>query len=499
LTEVESKELNMSVVGYNTALSACSNAGKWDAAIKLLEKMETRGIVDVVSYGTVMAACEKGEQWSLVLHYADTMISKGFSLDGLAVTSALHACQQKGMALDALRYLDLLKASPKMSQRKTAGWERSGTREPLEGPDDVAYRLAISACARGGEWRKGINLLSEMKTVTGSVDVIAYTSAITGCEYAGEWRAAFSVLEMMRRDGVEPNEVTIAAAIGACATACAKGLDVDLALSKGLQLLQVTKKDPNVVKPNIEIYNAAIRACAEAKKPDLAFKIFEDAKKQGLLPTVVTFGSLMTACERAPSAPHMDKAFQLMKDFQLEPNEIIYGAAISCMRKTSQAERAFLVLKKMIRGNLQPNVATFNTVLVTLSESRRMSLEDLITVYKMMLSSETSKPNRQTYSILIRAFCMNKKPQGAEAFLKRMRQNGIKPDVDLYTMTVSAYEKARQPIRAVRLMETMEEDGIDFYSVKVLNNAFKNALKLVNVVGKSLGENESNEEWMRLI
>ena len=117
----------------------------------------------------------------------------------------------------------------------------------------------------------------------------------------------------------------------------------------------------------------------------------------------------------------------------------------------------------------------------------------------MMSASETSKPNRQTYSILKRAFCSNQRPQGAEALIRRMQENGIKPDVDLYTLTVTAYEKARQPMKALRLMESMEKDGYDFYSVKVLNNAFKNAVKLVNVVGKSLTENEDDEDWSIVI
>ena len=495
LREAEEKNLNMSVVGYNAALGACSHAGQWEAAIDLLATMENSKLVDAVSYGTVMAACENGEKWNLVLHYADEMISKGFPLDGLAVTSALHACQQKGLAADALRYLDVLKASPRTSLRKTAGWERSGARAPLEGPDSVAYRLAISACARGGDWKKGIELLGEMRVVTGKIDVTAYTSAITGCEYAGEWRTAFSILDTMRKDGVEPNEVTMAATIGACATACARGWDVDIALKKALQLFRVMRKDPTVVDPNIAVYNAAIRACAEANQPDLAFKLLEDAEKHGLQPTIVTFGTLMTACERASSLEGLEKVFQMMNAAAIEPNEIVYGAAISCLRKTSQAERSFLLLKKMVRDKLNPNVATFNTVLITQTESRVTNLENLLAAYKLMSVSEKSKPNRQTYGILVRAFCSNQQPQAAEAFIHRMRENSIKPDVDLYTLTVTAYEKARQPMKALRLMESLERDGYDFYSVKVLNNAFKNAVKLVNVVGKSLADNESNDIW----
>ena len=52
-------------------------------------------------------------------------------------------------------------------------------------------------------------------------NVVAYTAAITGCEYAGQWKQAFMLLDKMRKDGVEPNELTMGAVLGACATACA--------------------------------------------------------------------------------------------------------------------------------------------------------------------------------------------------------------------------------------------------------------------------------------
>jgi len=77
-----------------------------------------------------------------------------------------------------------------------------GARRPLRGPDAVAYRLVISACARGGQWSDGIRLLQELRDNISPPDVVAYTAAITGCEKAGKWKEAFGLLDMMRKDGV---------------------------------------------------------------------------------------------------------------------------------------------------------------------------------------------------------------------------------------------------------------------------------------------------------
>jgi len=573
---------DMTVVGYNAVLSAAARAAEWQVAMDLFHEMKTGQALmttsgktktangmngdimngddgsdvqqrvmeatdfddsdspiaprrhlpprpDAVTYGTVLSACEYGQQWDLVLDYAQEMQDSGYALDGLALTSVLHACQQLGKASLALEYLQRMKSmNTPWYERQTAGWERAGTRQPLSGPDAVAYRLAISACARGGAWQDAIRLLHEYCQEFEGGDVMAYTAAINGCEYAGEWKQAFVLLEKMRQTGVEPNDVTFASVIGACATACAKVVSagsgkkankenesktkpengkenadgVPTPLRKALQLLAVLKKDPSVVDPSIQVYNAAIRACAEACDVKRAFKLLDSIRDdEGLQPSLITYGSLMTACERVGNVDAASKVFQLMREDGIEPNEIIYGAAISCCRKAGQAERAMLLLQKMIRQKLQPNVVVFNTVLVAQAEGRtEHDIQRAILVYKILNSKyyTAASPNRQTYNILIRTFASNRKPREAEVFLRQMQRDGLAPDVDLYTATVSAYERTGQPLRALRLMESMREDGYDFYESAILNAAFKRAVALANVVGRVDNDEEIRQARLEL-
>ena len=478
---VEEKKINMSVVGFNAAISACAQASDWESAISLLTRMEeatmkkprkidisTENVMvdklssssswistefcipapDGVTYGTVLTACERGKQWKLVLTKAESMQEYGLSLDARSVMSCLHACAELGQAYEALRYLDMMK-SAKSSPRQTAGLQRYGARAPLSGPDEVAYRCAISACARGGAWRQGIQLLDECKDVTGTpANTIAYTAAITGCEYAGEWKEAFFLLNRMRNEGVQPNEFTMAAVISACATACTrdeqKGLDGTLKpipYEKAMKLLNLLERDPNLVSPNIQIYNAAIRVCAEALDIKGAFRILKDAKNSDVERTEVTYGSLMTACERQGCVDSASKVFRMMKEDNIEPNEIIYGAAISCCRKAKESQRALFLLKKMMKEELSPNAATLNTVMIALTdEAEKYDNEKVLRLYRLMnskLIDDHGKPNRYTYNILINYFANNQQPAAAEAFLDKMRNDGFKPDVDMFTATVT--------------------------------------------------------------
>jgi pentatricopeptide repeat domain-containing protein 1 len=523
---VEERKLAMSAVGFNACISACAQASDWENAISLLSRMEeasqnrtnddgeslstnAKFLVpepDAVTYGTVLAACERGQQWRMVLKFAQSMQDRGLTLDGLSFTSCLHACAELGLAKNALDFLDKMKSLESVAPN-TARFERYGAKKPLSGPDAVAYRCAITACARGGEWEEGIRLLEECKSVTGTApNVVAYTAAITGCEYAGEWIHAFRLLDRMRKEGVEPNELTMVAVIGACATAIAKSsahteiednLDLDgkpVPQQKALKLLNALKNDPSTVDPNIQIYNACIRTCAEARDVQGAFELLKEVTDTGLNKTQVTYGSLMTACERVGDVRRASRVFERMKDDGITPNEVIYGAAISCCRKANDPQRALWLLKRMIQEELLPNAATLNTVLIAQTDNRsKADSSRILQLYKLMNSkyvAQNGRPNRQTYNIIVNFFASTMQPAMAERFIDKMREAGYKPDVDLFTATVTAYERTQQPMKAVKLMKRMEEDGYDFYSVNVLNSAFKKAVGLVNAVGQSFTSND---------
>ena len=523
----------MNIVGYNAAISVLAKAGNWKTAHLLLDEMEGKDPIqssssssssssilgippnqrqhihipkpDEVTYGTVMAACERAKEWRQVLKLCNQMQKERMDLhmDGISITSALHACQQLGMGTEALAYLRTMKEMDTSNARST-----KHNRAPLQGPDSVAYRLVISACAKEGLVQETLSLLQEMKEKGMVPDVVAYTVAIGGFAEKGKYLESFELLKEMKKHNVKPNVITYSAAIAACASASAMAassnreeggmLDTDsitdakvqapmkAALTLLLHMKNASAEGDETLEPNIVTYNAAIRACAEAMNLKKAFALFDDLISRKLKPTVVTYGTLMTACERVGDVESANRVFRAMKDDSLQPNEIIYGAAISCYRKAGQSERALLLLRKMLELNLNPNTATFNTVLMAQIESK--SVERSCAVLQLMGSHQynpNSRPTRQTYNILINFLAAKGEPVKAEHYLNIMRKDGLKPDVDLFTVIVASYERKRDPIAALNLMESMRADGYDFYEMKLLDAAFKQGVKVINnVVGK---------------
>ena len=486
------KEGPTTVVGYNAAMSAAR--GDWASALDLLEDMKENGPEpDAVTYATALHALSVGQEWERLLDVAEEMLQMDFPLDALALTTCLQACQHLCRADLALKYWDHYKLTPAYPKEGRTG------SESLAQADAVAYRLAIAACGRGGDLDSAIRLLDEYCRDIGG-DVIAYTAAIKGCDVVGDWQKAFKLLDHMRRKGIEPNEMTFNAILGACATACARN-DRDRLTPhvKAMRLFQILKKDPSIVKPNVELYNAAIRVCAEAQDLTRSFVLYQEMQAANMEPSMVTFGSLMTACERVGSIDGMNRVFATMRECEVEANEIIYGAALSCCRKAGDTERAYRLFQRMLREGLNPNTATVNTVLVSLADVKATTqrVQQVMEVFRLLRSNElNAEPSRQTYTIMIRYLAIQcRSPKFAHGLLTQMRREyGWVPDVDLYTATVASYEKKGQPLEALRLMEAMRQDGYDFYSVPVLNEVFKRAVRLANAVGRGWSEEQGESE-----
>eukprot|EP00979_Chaetoceros_neogracilis_P014849 scaffold4944_cov232-Chaetoceros_neogracile.AAC.2 len=514
----------MNIVGYNAAISVCARAGEWKQACHILNEMERTNTQefhfdkvildsdahipkpDEVTYGTVMAACERAKEWHKVLELSKRMETErpDLTMDGIAISSALHACQQLSYGHDALEFLGKMKQLNTQCQNHRERDNRR--RKALKGPDDVAFRLAISACARGGLIEEALELLRNMEKETGKLpDVAAYSSVIGGLAESGEYVKAIQLLKEMQKDDVAPNVISFSSAISACASASANadkarkekkakdpfyseedGLrEVQRPMRTALKLLEhmktATYEDS---KPNIVTYNAAIRACAEGLDVSKAFNLHNDLLDRGLEPTMITYGSLMTACERVGDVEGASNVFREIRKHGIEPNEIIFGAAISCCRKAEQPDRTLALLRKMIESKLLPNTATYNTVIMAQAEANNM--EKASAVFSLLTSSRSkAKPNRQTYNILVRALNANAQPATSEFYLNHMKEAGMKPDVELLTATVSSYERSKEPLKALQMMESMREDGYDFYQMKLFDAAFKQGVKVINnVVGK---------------
>ncbi len=242
-------------------------------------------------------------------------------------------------------------------------------------------------------------------------------------------------------------------------------------INRALKLLAAMKTPGSSVKPYIVTYNATIRACAKGLNLDGAFDLLRKFRKDGLEPTIITYGSLMTACKQVGDIKAASKVFRMVKEEegkskanssasggsgadggsedqeQLQANEIIYGVAISCCCKAKEPERAHLLLQKMISKKLELNTVTYNTVIAAVFEGRPESKtakedslwEKALPVYRVMKSKHAPtgiSPNSKMYNMLVCCLLANLQPGFPKLLLMIMRKARFAPNINLYTTTV---------------------------------------------------------------
>ena len=74
-------------------------------------------------------------------------------------------------------------------------------------PNVISYSAAISACEKGSQWEKALDLLREMSDRGIEPDVISYSAAISACEKGGQWEKALDLFQEMANCGIEPNVI----------------------------------------------------------------------------------------------------------------------------------------------------------------------------------------------------------------------------------------------------------------------------------------------------
>jgi pentatricopeptide repeat domain-containing protein 1 len=155
------RENGCDVFAFSAAISVCGNAGQWGEALELLSKMDRLGIKpNAVCFNAVITACGRGGQWEESVKLFWRMGEQGIEVSV------------------------------------------------------VSFNAAITACARAGKWKESLELLEAMNGFRGvEPDVKTFSACISACEKGLQWARALKLLEMMRGCGVEPNIVSVNAAI----------------------------------------------------------------------------------------------------------------------------------------------------------------------------------------------------------------------------------------------------------------------------------------------
>ncbi|CEM03124.1 unnamed protein product [Vitrella brassicaformis CCMP3155] len=449
--------------------------GQWREVLLLLDDScragcgEGEGGVDLAIVNIGLGACAMGRDMGKANDILEVMRACQLSPSIMTFNAYINCLAECGLWQDALALVDPSRAlgSPPALPPPL----------PPMAPNIETYNQVLKALERSGEWKIALQLLmhqlshvapslklgepsaAAIRDERGRViapDAISYTTVLKACSREGRWRAALRVFYWMRqlRRGKE-----------------------------GVDRLA---------------YTTAISACARAGEVGFAESLFEEAKREGVLPDLIMVNALLDACDKAGEWERAVDILTQLKETpfpSLRPDHRSFNSVISACSKNGQMDLAFSFTLEMQTYGFRPNEVTYHALVFAADDRLRppddatadVSAEELDNFLGDVYDSTSDAPDPVAYGAAIASCRRRGDWKQAFSILREMKGHGLTPTSFCYTATLQTLIAAAKSGRytgdgegegggegaesgpfahhswwshAVSLMEDMREDNV---------------------------------------
>ena len=251
------------------AMIACAKENEWEESLNILELYGSPMHRDAVhvsndAFNSVIAAAGRTGRPDIAVKLLNDMTSKYLvQPDERSFRSAIIACNQ---------------AEHEKRRQRIKGSKILPSNEDANLNKDFHWRLSPKEDALSFQyWEAALSLLRRMQEEGLTPDIQTYSSAISACQASGQWQRAIGILRKMTRkpeNNVVPNLFCFNAAIAAC--------EKGDAWLEALELFERMKEDSGV-KPNFITVNSILIALDRAKQSELAESLYIESLRDKIV------------------------------------------------------------------------------------------------------------------------------------------------------------------------------------------------------------------------
>jgi len=368
-------------VTYNTMISALCNAGRFDEAFDLFDRMRRAGLrPDKYTYTALIKACtHEGDVQELLYD----MQERGVRADVVTYNTIMQSLCNKRQWTQATRLVTEMESRGVVPDARTYGLLMNGMLKA----DKAGACLALfeSACA-------------DSRTVVLTENVHLYTTAITAASVLGDYDRALEYVSRMTSKGVKPNFKTLTAVMGACLSAGKPQLAVQIydkiekpdgyamaqgiralcdsgELSRAAQMIESQTRGKRLLsgKQMMLSYKHILHTSLVEKDYALARRMFTDLLAKGFIPSKPVLLSIINTLDlsnlRAGAATEIEErtlvdierfnfllfAIDLLQKRNLPVEGVLYVATIALGAQLGGVPRkvsALMAQAKATGGNL---------------------------------------------------------------------------------------------------------------------------------------------------
>ncbi|KAL5576001.1 hypothetical protein UlMin_017700 [Ulmus minor] len=343
-------------VSWTSLISGVAQFGLEEEALVLFNQMrESLVALDEFTLATVLGACS-----------AQKHVLVGEQLHGYLIKAGMDSSVPVGNALVA------------MYAKCENSHEANRVFELMPIKDVISWTSMITAYSQVGNVEKA----QEYFDKTPERNIITWNSMLTTYVQNGYWEEGLKLYNLMQREGVDPDWVTYATTISACA---------DLAVYKlGIQIVALAEKlgfgsnasvansvvtmyskcgrmeeaqnvFDSIDEKNLISWNALTSGYAQNGQGRKVIEIFEDMLSMDCNPDHISYTSVLSGCSHSGLVTEGKHYFSSMnKDFGICPASEHYSCMVDLLGRAGLLEEA----KNLIDGlPFKPNVAIWGAFL----------------------------------------------------------------------------------------------------------------------------------------
>lgn len=234
---------------FNILLSAARKKGIWRWGVRLLNKMEEKGLKPGSrEWNSVLVACSKASETSAAIEIFKRMVDQGEKPTIISYGALLSALEKGKLYDEALRvWKHMLKLGVE--------------------PNLYAYTIMASVYAGQEKFDIVDSIIREMVTVGIEPTVVTFNAIISSCARNNIGSVAYEWFERMKLQNITPNEVTYEMLIEALANDGKPRLAYEVHLRAINEGLVLSPKAYDAVVQSSEMYGATIDVSTLGPRP----------------------------------------------------------------------------------------------------------------------------------------------------------------------------------------------------------------------------------------
>ena len=475
---------------FEAVLEACARVGRWKEALATLRELERRvergeGLVlEAGNYQLAMWACTQAGRAQEAVDLMEEMTErKGLVPTARAYVTYLKALQRLGRWEESLRGLEEARRNNVLllgrggQGGKSGGGSGSGSQEML------ALATVLQICGRAGRWREVLGLLCALGGEEGGREGVA-------CE----WEALpyggvpLTVIEVLLGEGRVQEAVLFVEGL-AKEVGMPPGLSLVNRLLEGLAKAGEWALCQELLLGEDEVEGRSNSSSSNGSSMKARFHTTPDVASFSVVMSAAAAGVVAGTGHASSAAQELTQLLPMMRTRHgVKPDLVAYNVTANLHRRSGDWMQVLALLEEMkeeaaataaaaaaastsLGGGVAPDVVTYSTAMAACGEAGEWekALELLAEMPSMGVP-----PNVVAYTAAVAACGRGGQPARALGLLREMEEEGVNPNLQCYNTLLWAVAKGGDWQQCLALLEEMKEEGkTDVHSYRIVMRAVK--------------------------